>query len=68
MKSYIFKYFSGNNCPVGLYDGRIPDRDITASSAFNNDYSRYGAHLARLNNQPKDGNIGAWLSNEGEKR
>ena len=63
----IFKIFLGNNCPVGLYDGRIPDYDITASSEFNNDSSTYGAHLARLNNQPKDGNIGAWLSIQGEK-
>ena len=53
---------------MGLYDGRIPDHDITASSEFNNDSSTYGAHLARLNNHPNDGNIGAWLSNKGEKR
>ena len=43
--------FFSANCrrPLGMASGEIRNEQITASSAFNNDYSTFGAHRARLN-------------------
>ena len=39
------------NCfePLGIADGRIKDYQLSASSAFNNDFKTYGPQRARLN-------------------
>lgn len=34
--------------PIGLSNGKIPDSSLTALSVFNDDFSNYGAHRARL--------------------
>ncbi|EDO33126.1 predicted protein, partial [Nematostella vectensis] len=35
--------------PLGIEEGIIEDAQMTASSAWNNNFKRYGAHRARIN-------------------
>ena len=37
------------NKPLGISDYRIRDEQMSASSAYDNDYATFGAHRARLN-------------------
>lgn len=43
--------WSADGClhPLGISDGRIKDNQFTAPSAFDNDFTTFGAHRARLN-------------------
>ncbi|XP_078349560.1 polycystin-1-like protein 2 isoform X5 [Oculina patagonica] len=52
VQSHYFRNYSDQaNCrrPLGLASGEIQNVQITAQSVYNNDFSTFGAHRARLN-------------------
>ncbi|XP_076817488.1 C4b-binding protein-like [Clavelina lepadiformis] len=46
------------HCPIGIKEGKVPDKAMTASSYF---YKGHEAYRARLENQKSHDHIGAWI-------